>query len=75
MQVSIIDSGPTLPVDKLPRIWERFLVFEPHGSRKSINTGLGLAVVKQIVEMHGGQVWAESERGRGNTFSFALRQL
>lgn len=75
LQVSIIDSGPTLPVDKLPRIWERFLVFEPHGSRKSINTGLGLAVVKQIVEMHGGQVWAESESGRGNTFSFALRKL
>jgi signal transduction histidine kinase/CheY-like chemotaxis protein len=72
---SVTDHGPGLPADKAPRIWERFLSVESPGSRKAINTGLGLAVVKQIIEAHGGRVWVESESGKGSTFFFALRRL
>lgn len=75
MQVSVTDQGPGLSLDKLPRAWERFLQVDSTASRKSLNTGLGLAVVKQVVEAHGGKVWVESESGKGSTFYFALRKL
>lgn len=75
MQVSVTDQGPGLSLDKLPRAWERFLQVDSAAARKSLNTGLGLAVVKQIVEAHGGKVWVESESGKGSTFYFALRKL
>lgn len=75
MLVSVTDQGPGLSLDKLPRAWERFLQVDSAASRKSLNTGLGLAVVKQIVEAHGGKVWVESESGKGSTFYFALRKL
>ena len=75
MQVSVTDQGPGLSLDKLPRAWERFLQVDSAADRKSLHTGLGLAVVKQIVEAHGGKVWVESESGKGSTFYFALRKL
>ncbi len=75
LHVSVTDQGPGLSIDKLPRAWERFLQVDSAASRKSLNTGLSLAVVKQIVEAHGGKVWVESESGKGSTFYFALRKL
>jgi signal transduction histidine kinase len=75
MQVSVTDQGPGLSADKLPRAWERFLHIDSAASRKALNTGLALAVVKQIVEIHGGKVWVESESGKGSTYGFALRKL
>ncbi len=67
--VSVIDAGPGITGEHLPRIFERFYRADPSRSRAEGGTGLGLAIVKHLVEAHGGRVWAESERDRGTTVS------
>jgi len=62
-----MDSGVGLPPEKLQEIWGH-----TGGTGKLGSTGLGLAMIKRIVEAHGGQVWAESEPGRGSKFHFSL---
>ncbi|MGH8017708.1 MAG: sensor histidine kinase, partial [Opitutaceae bacterium] len=69
------DEGPGIPVADLPRIFERFYRVEKGRSRETGGTGLGLSIVKHIAQMHHGQVWAESEPGRGLRVVFALPVL
>jgi two-component system phosphate regulon sensor histidine kinase PhoR len=68
--VSVTDTGVGIAPEDLPRIFERF--YKSDRARASGGTGLGLAVVKHIVEAHGGTVSVESEPGRGSTFSFSI---
>ena len=69
IQFSVEDEGPGIPEDQLPRIFDRFWQ-KPAAGRKG--TGLGLFIVKGIVEAHDGTVWAKSEVGKGSTFFFTL---
>ena len=71
-QVSVADTGSGIPPEDLPHIFDRFYRVDKSRSRASGGTGLGLAVVKQLVEAHGGSVWAESELGKGTVFRFTL---
>lgn len=71
-QVSVADTGSGIPPEDLPHIFDRFYRVDKSRSRTSGGTGLGLAVVKQLVEAHGGRVWAESELGKGTVFRFTL---
>jgi len=64
------DTGPGIPADELPRIFDR--LFRGDTSRTERGLGLGLSLVKAIVEAHGGAVEVVSEMGRGSTFSVSL---
>ena len=70
VMVRVSDTGTGIAPEELPRVFERF--YKADRSRGSIGTGLGLAVVRHTVEAHGGSVSAESEPGRGSTFSFSI---
>ncbi|WP_293159051.1 response regulator [Okeania sp. SIO2C9] len=70
--IAISDTGIGIPNDKLDRIFESFEQGEGSTARKYGGTGLGLAVTKQLVELHGGQIWVESEVDIGSRFSFTL---
>jgi signal transduction histidine kinase len=70
--VEVGDTGAGIPADDLPRVFERFHRVDRSRSRATGGAGLGLAVVKQLVEAHGGTVWATSTPGSGSVFAFAL---
>jgi two-component system OmpR family sensor kinase/two-component system sensor histidine kinase BaeS len=70
--VSVSDAGPGIAPDDLPYVFERFWRADRSRARVSGGSGLGLAIAKQLVEAHGGQIWAESSPGHGATFTFTL---
>ncbi len=65
----VSDSGPGIAAEDVPHLFDRFWQAEKAGRR---GTGLGLPIVKGIVEAHGGRVWVESTRGVGSTFFFTV---
>jgi signal transduction histidine kinase len=68
--LDVSDTGPGIPASELPRIWDR--LFRGDKSRTERGLGLGLSFVKAIVEAHDGTVRADSEEGKGSTFSVQL---
>ena len=60
VRITIEDDGPGIPPDKLEKIFERFYSDRPKGAKFGNNSGLGLSIVRQIVETHRGEVWAEN---------------
>lgn len=68
----VSDTGIGLSDDKLHLIFERFRQADDTITRQFGGTGLGLAISKKLVEMMGGRIWAESEKGKGSTFFFSL---
>ncbi|MHB8589865.1 MAG: sensor histidine kinase [Candidatus Dormibacteraceae bacterium] len=70
--VSVRDQGVGIPADSLQKVFERYSRLENEATRNVGGTGLGLPIVKEIVELHGGRVWATSEPGHGATFEFTL---
>jgi two-component system sensor histidine kinase ChvG len=61
----IVDEGPGIPEDKEKEIFERFYSERPHGEKFGTHSGLGLSISKQIVEAHGGTVFAENRQQGG----------
>jgi signal transduction histidine kinase len=70
--VSVSDTGPGIPPEDLPYIFDRFWKGDRSRSRASGGAGLGLAIARQLVEVQGGRIWATSEEGRGTTLSFTV---
>ena len=68
LEVSIQDSGSGIPPEHLPRIFDPFFTTKPPGK----GTGMGLSVVRRIIENHQGKIWVESELEKGTTFTFSL---
>jgi signal transduction histidine kinase len=71
VQVSVSDTGPGIAADDQARIFEDFQQTDL-GARQLEGTGLGLALSKRLIELHGGRIWVESEHGKGSMFTFAL---
>ena len=72
IMVSIKDSGTGIPKDKLDVIFDRFGQVEGLLNRKCEGSGIGLSLVKNLVEMHGGQIKVNSEVGKGSEFIFTI---
>ncbi|WP_243028636.1 sensor histidine kinase [Thermus albus] len=69
---SVEDTGPGIPEEHLPRIFERFYRIDPSRSRQDGGTGVGLTIAKGLVEAMGGRIWVESRSGQGSVFRFTL---
>ena len=70
--LSVADTGPGIPSDALPRIFERFFRVDRARSRALGGTGLGLAIVRHTMELLNGKAWVESRLGEGATFYLSL---
>ena len=72
--VRITDNGEGIEPENVPRLFERFFRVDKSGSRKEGGSGLGLSIVKHIVEAHNEKIFVESEVGVGSEFSFTLEK-
>jgi signal transduction histidine kinase len=72
VDVAVRDTGPGIPREHLPRLFDRFYRVDTARSRDDGGTGIGLAIARSVIDAHGGRIWAESELGRGSTFTFEL---
>jgi signal transduction histidine kinase len=70
--LDVSDTGPGIPPAERDRIFEEFHQIDNTSTRTKGGTGIGLAIAKKIVEMHGGRIWVESTVGKGSTFRIEL---
>ncbi len=72
LRVRISDTGRGIPADMLDKIFERHVQVDPSDSSRRGGLGIGLTLCKEIVKLHGGAIWVESEPGRGSDFYFTV---
>ncbi|MDP8299417.1 MAG: ATP-binding protein, partial [Candidatus Tantalella remota] len=70
--VSVNDTGLGIKEDDVPKLFQEFRQLDNKDERKTGGTGLGLAISKKIIKQHGGDIWVESELGKGSKFMFSL---
>ena len=71
-RVVVSDSGPGIPADEMPLLFQKFSQASAARTVRSPGSGLGLVICRHLIEAHGGRIWAESEPGRGSRFVFLL---
>jgi signal transduction histidine kinase len=74
ISIAVEDTGIGIPEDQRGKIFERYKTVEDKSLKILPSTGLGLSIAKQIVQMHGGKIWLESQKGKGSRFTFILPQ-
>ena len=74
VRVEIRDNGQGISKEDLPNIFNRFYRADASRTSRKGGSGIGLSIVKKIIEDHGGRVWARSEAGKGTTIIFSLRK-
>lgn len=72
--IRVTDNGEGIPKQHIPRLFERFYRVDQSGSRKEGGSGLGLSIVKHIIEAHDERIYVESEEDVGSEFSFTLEK-
>jgi signal transduction histidine kinase/HAMP domain-containing protein len=72
LKVSVVDTGPGVAPEEATKIFSEFYQLRRAGEKKSVGVGLGLAISKKLVEMHGGKIWVENTVGNGSNFSFTV---
>ncbi|TGD78482.1 PAS domain-containing sensor histidine kinase [Hymenobacter wooponensis] len=72
VQIRVVDTGVGIPTALQPVLFERFTPARRPGLRGEKTTGLGMSIIKAIVELHGGRIWVESKEGQGSTFYIVL---
>ena len=72
INVTVSDEGIGIAAEDHDKLFKPFSQIDSSSSKKYPGTGLGLALVKEIVQLHGGTVWFESELGKGSTFGFSI---
>ncbi len=73
--IRVTDNGEGIPKKHIPRLFERFYRVDQSGSRKEGGSGLGLSIVKHIIEAHDEKIYVESEEEVGSEFSFTLEKI
>lgn len=68
----IKDTGRGIPKDELDKVFDKFYQINRPSNVKSRGSGLGLVISKNLIELHGGKIWAESEEDKGSEFCFTL---
>lgn len=72
IQIVVTDNGIGIPRKDLPHVFDRFYQVSSHLTRRHGGMGLGLSVAKAMIEMHNGQIWVDSEEGKGSKFYILL---
>lgn len=72
LNVSVRDTGLGIPKQEQPKIFDKFVQLSSSMTSTSGGAGLGLTISKEIVELHGGRIWVESEEGKGSCFIFEI---
>lgn len=75
VQCYVRDTGPGIPAEDLPHLFQKFYRVDNSATRTIGGTGLGLFICKKIIELYNGRIWAESEFGKGSTFYMNLPRL
>ena len=72
--IRVADNGEGINNDEIPRLFERFYRVDKSGSREQGGSGLGLSIVKHILDAHSEKIYVESQIGIGSEFSFTLEK-
>ncbi|MEK6743296.1 MAG: ATP-binding protein [Nitrospirota bacterium] len=72
IEITVADTGIGIKPEDIPKLFNEFTQLESAYTKQHEGTGLGLALTKRLVELHGGRIWVESEPGKGSTFTFTL---
>ena len=72
IEISVSDTGTGIAKENLPKIFDKFFQVGERAATDISGTGIGLSIAKEIVGLHGGKIWVESEKGQGTKFIFTL---
>jgi PAS domain S-box-containing protein len=75
IQIQVRDTGPGIPPEDIPHLFQKFYRVDNSMTRTIGGTGLGLFICRKIIELYNGRIWAESELGKGSTFFINLPRL